>query len=173
MSPLIGVLVIGIGLAFILGTLVQRFRLPPLVGYLLAGVVVGPFSPGLVIDQKLTLEMADIGVVLLMFGVGLHFKPSELLEVKGTAAPGAVLQMVAVACLLQFGLRLVPWTRRHLAIFTVASLVVWVAILVGATAAAGCRVVSGVVVAPSFQLWVAAVSDSSLMASSPARLSNP
>jgi len=96
MSPLIGVLVIGIGLAFLLGTLVQRFGLPPLVGYLLAGVVLGPFSPGLVIDQKLTLEMADIGVVLLMFGVGLHFKPHDLMAVKGTAAPGAILQMVAV-----------------------------------------------------------------------------
>src|SRR3954468_2639022 len=99
MSPLIGVLVIGLGLAFVLGTVAQRLRLPPLVGYLLAGVVVGPFSPGLVIDQTLTLEMADIGVVLLMFGVGLHFKPRDLMEVKGTAAPGAMLQMAAITAL--------------------------------------------------------------------------
>lgn len=98
-SPLIGVLVIGLGLAFVLGTLAQRFRLPPLVGYLLAGVAVGPFSPGLVIDQNLTLEMADIGVVLLMFGVGLHFQPRDLMDVKGTAAPGAMLQMAAITAL--------------------------------------------------------------------------
>src|ERR1700712_2532182 len=99
MSPLIGVLVIGIGLAFVLGTIAQRFRLPPLVGYLLAGVVVGPFSPGVVIDQHLTLQLADIGVVLLMFGVGLHFKPQDLLEVKAIVVPGAVLQMGAITAL--------------------------------------------------------------------------
>src|SRR4051812_20313398 len=99
MSPLIGVLVIGLGLAFVLGTLVQRLGLPPLVGYLLAGVAVGPFSPGLVIDQKLTLDLADIGVVLLMFGVGLHFHPRDLMQVKATAVPGAVLQMAAITVL--------------------------------------------------------------------------
>ena len=56
-------------------------------------MVVGPFSPGVVIDQHLTLQLADIGVVLLMFGVGLHFKPRDLMEVKGTVVPGAMLQM--------------------------------------------------------------------------------
>ena len=95
-SPLIAVLVIGLGLAFVLGTAAQRLRLPPLVGYLLAGVVVGPFSPGMVLDQHLTLQMADIGVVLLMFGVGLHFHASDLLEVKGTVVPGAMLQMALI-----------------------------------------------------------------------------
>ncbi len=99
LSPLIGVLVIGIGLAFLLGTLVQRLKLPPLVGYLLAGVVVGPFSPGIVIDRAMTVELADIGVVLLMFGVGLHFQPSDLLKVKGTAVPGAILQTLAITLL--------------------------------------------------------------------------
>jgi len=99
MSPLIGILVIGLGLAFVLGTAVQRLGLPPLVGYLLAGVVVGPFSPGIVLDQHLTLQLADIGVVLLMFGVGLHFKPSDLLEVKAIVVPGAVLQMAAITAL--------------------------------------------------------------------------
>jgi len=98
-SPLIAVLVIGIGLAFMLGTIAQRFKLPPLVGYLLAGVVVGPFSPGVVIDQHLTLQLADIGVVLLMFGVGLHFKPQDLMEVKAIVVPGAVLQMACVTAL--------------------------------------------------------------------------
>jgi CPA2 family monovalent cation:H+ antiporter-2 len=99
MSPLIGVLVIGLGLAFVLGTAAQRLKLPPLVGYLLAGVVVGPFSPGVVIDQHLTLQLADIGVVLLMFGVGLHFKPRDLMEVKGTVVPGAILQMAGITAL--------------------------------------------------------------------------
>ncbi len=99
LSPLIGVLVIGLGLAFVLGTMVQRLGMPPLVGYLLAGVVVGPFSPGIVIDRTLTAELAEIGVVLLMFGVGLHFKPSELIKVKAVALPGAVLQMAAITAL--------------------------------------------------------------------------
>ena len=80
-SPLIAVLVIGLGLAFVLGTAVQRIRLPPLVGYLLAGVVLGPtMLTAVSIDQHLTLQLADIGVVLLMFGVGLHFHPRDLLD---------------------------------------------------------------------------------------------
>jgi len=99
MSPLIGILVIGLTLAFVLGTAAQRLKLPPLVGYLLAGVMVGPFSPGIVLDQHLTLQLADIGVVLLMFGVGLHFKPGDLMAVKGTAVPGAVLQMAVITAL--------------------------------------------------------------------------
>jgi CPA2 family monovalent cation:H+ antiporter-2 len=99
MSPLIGILVIGLGLAFVLGTAVQRLGLPPLVGYLLAGVVVGPFSPGITLDQHLTLQLADIGVVLLMFGVGLHFKPGDLMEVKAIVVPGAALQMAAITAL--------------------------------------------------------------------------
>jgi CPA2 family monovalent cation:H+ antiporter-2 len=91
--------VIGLGLAFVLGTVAQRLRLPPLVGYLLAGVVVGPFSPGITLDQHLTLQLADIGVVLLMFGVGLHFKPGELMAVKAIVVPGAALQMAAITAL--------------------------------------------------------------------------
>ena len=128
MSPLIGILVIGLSLAFVLGTLAQRLRLPPLVGYLLAGVMVGPFSPGIVLDQHLTLQLADIGVVLLMFGVGLHFKPGDLMEVKATVVPGAVLQMAAITALgvgagLAFG-----WTATQGLVFglclSVASTVV-------------------------------------------------
>jgi len=113
-SPLIAVLVIGLGLAFVLGTAVQRIRLPPLVGYLLAGVVLGPtMLTAVSIDQHLTLQLADIGVVLLMFGVGLHFHPRDLLEVKGVVLPGAVLQMAAIVALgvgagLAFGW---PWAQ--------------------------------------------------------------
>ena len=99
MSPLIAILVVGLGLAFIMGTIAQRLKLPPLVGYLLAGVMIGPFTPGFIADTQLTLQLADVGVILLMFGVGLHFKPSDLLEVKGTVVPGATLQMAAVTTL--------------------------------------------------------------------------
>ena len=95
-SPLIGILVIGLGLAFVLGTIAQRFKLPPLIGYLLAGVAVGPFTPGFVADTDLTLQLADIGVILLMFGVGLHFSPKDLLAVKAIAIPGAALQMLVI-----------------------------------------------------------------------------
>ncbi|HEY0266478.1 MAG TPA: cation:proton antiporter, partial [Rhizomicrobium sp.] len=99
-SPLIGVLVIGLGLAFVLGTAAQRLKLPPLVGYLLAGVLLGPtVLPAISIDQHLTLQLADIGVVLLMFGVGLHFHASDLLDVKAIVVPGAVLQMAAIVAL--------------------------------------------------------------------------
>ena len=98
-SPLVAILVIGLGLAFVFGTLAQRLKLPPLAGYLLAGVAVGPFTPGFIADPRLTLQLADIGVILLMFGVGLHFSPKDLLAVKYVAAPGALLQMVLVAAL--------------------------------------------------------------------------
>ena len=72
-------------MAFLFGTAAQRLKLPPLVGYLLAGIAVGPFTPGFVVDTDITLQLADIGVVLLMFGVGLHFAPRDLLAVKAVA----------------------------------------------------------------------------------------
>ncbi|MBS0279930.1 MAG: Kef family K(+) transporter [Proteobacteria bacterium] len=98
-SPLIAVIVVGLALAFVLGTTAQRLKLPPLVGYLLAGVAVGPFTPGFVADQHLTLQLAEIGVILLMFGVGLHFSMKDLMSVRWIAAPGAILQMAAVTVL--------------------------------------------------------------------------
>jgi CPA2 family monovalent cation:H+ antiporter-2 len=108
-SPLIAIIVIGIGLAFVLGTLANRLRLPPLVGYLLAGVLVGPTTPGFVADPALAAQLADIGVILLMFGVGLHFSLKDLLAVRGIVIPGALAQML-VSALLGFGLaRLIGW----------------------------------------------------------------
>src|SRR5262245_42033924 len=95
-TPLITILVAGLGLAFLLGTLANRFRLPPLAGYLLAGVLIGPFTPGLVADQSLARQLAEIGIVLLMFGIGLHFSPNDLLSVKAIAVPGALGQIVLV-----------------------------------------------------------------------------
>ena len=101
-TPLISTIVAGLVLAFILGTIANRFRMPPLVGYLLAGVLVGPYTPGFVADGELATELAEIGVILLMFGVGLHFSLEDLLTVKRIAVPGAVVQM-AVATALGFG----------------------------------------------------------------------
>jgi CPA2 family monovalent cation:H+ antiporter-2 len=87
------------GLAFVFGMVAVRLRLPPLVGYLLAGVVLGPFSPGWVADVALAGQLAELGVILLMFGVGLHFSPGDLLAVRRVAVPGALLQMALAASL--------------------------------------------------------------------------
>lgn len=92
-TPLITTVVAGIGLAFIFGAIAARLRIPPLVGYLLAGIAVGPFTPGYVADQALALELAEIGVILLMFGVGLHFSLKDLLSVAAIAVPGAIAQI--------------------------------------------------------------------------------
>ncbi len=102
-SPLVTTIVAGIGLAFLFGALANRLRIPPLVGYLLAGIAVGPFTPGYVADQTLAQELAEIGIILLMFGVGLHFSVKDLLSVGKVAIPGALAQIV-VASLLGFGL---------------------------------------------------------------------
>jgi CPA2 family monovalent cation:H+ antiporter-2 len=102
-TPLIAIIVIGLSLAFVLGTVAARFKLSPLVGYLLAGVVVGPFTPGFVADGALATELAELGVILLMFGVGLHFSFKDLLSVRAIAVPGAVAQ-IAAATLMGMGL---------------------------------------------------------------------
>ena len=102
-TPLISTVVVGLVLAFVLGALVQRVRVSPLVGYLLAGVVMGPFTPGYVADQNIANELAEIGIILLMFGVGLHFSLKDLLSVRAIAIPGAVVQ-IAVATILGIGL---------------------------------------------------------------------
>jgi CPA2 family monovalent cation:H+ antiporter-2 len=102
-TPLISTLVTGLVLAFILGALAQRIRISPLVGYLLAGILIGPFTPGYVADQKIADQLAEIGVILLMFGVGLHFSLDDLLKVKAIAIPGAIGQ-IAVATGLGMGL---------------------------------------------------------------------
>ena len=94
--PLIATIVLGIGLAFVFGTIANRLRVSPLVGYLLAGVAVGPFTPGFVADQNLALQLAEIGVILLMFGVGLHFSIKDLLSVRAVVIPGALLQVARI-----------------------------------------------------------------------------
>jgi len=86
-------LVGGIVLAFVFGMIAQKLRLSPLFGYLVAGIVVGPFTPGFVADSGIAHELSEIGVILLMFGVGLHFSLGDLLSVRKIAIPGALLQM--------------------------------------------------------------------------------
>ena len=94
-DSLIVTLVGGFVLAFVFGMLANRLRLSPLVGYLIAGVVVGPFTPGYVADTELAPQLAEIGVILLMFGVGLHFSPKDLMQVRKVALPGALVQIAA------------------------------------------------------------------------------
>ncbi|PWS34651.1 sodium:proton antiporter [Falsiroseomonas bella] len=102
-TPLIATIAAGFMLAFLLGMVAHRLRLSPLVGYLAAGIAVGPFTPGFVADAQLAQELAEMGVILLMFGVGLHFSPQELMAVRRIAVPGAVAQ-IAVATLLGMAL---------------------------------------------------------------------
>ncbi|BAT61693.1 inner membrane protein YbaL [Variibacter gotjawalensis] len=98
-TPLISTIVVGLVLAFLLGAAAQRIKVSPLVGYLLAGVAMGPFTPGFVGDQNLANQLAEIGVILLMFGVGLHFSLKDLLSVRAIAIPGAIVQMGAATLL--------------------------------------------------------------------------
>jgi CPA2 family monovalent cation:H+ antiporter-2 len=98
-APLISMLVIGFGLAFLFGTLANRLKLSTIAGYLMAGVAVGPFTPGFIGDSSLALQLADVGVILLMFGVGLHFSLQDLLSLKKAVIPSVVAQ-VAVSTVL-------------------------------------------------------------------------
>jgi CPA2 family monovalent cation:H+ antiporter-2 len=100
---LISTIAIGFVLAFAFGYVADRLRLPPLVGYLVAGIMVGPYTPGFVADPNLSSQLAEVGVILLMFGVGLHFSASDLFAVKGIAIPGAIGQIV-LATLLGVGM---------------------------------------------------------------------
>jgi monovalent cation:H+ antiporter-2, CPA2 family len=99
---LITTIAAGLGLALIVGFIAARLKLPPLVGYLIAGIIIGPATPGFVADLELSSQLAEIGVMLLMFGVGLHFTLDDLLAVRRIALPGAIVQ-IAVATLLGMG----------------------------------------------------------------------
>ena len=96
---LISTLAAAFGLALVLGLLAQWARLPALVGYLLAGVLIGPYTPGFVGDVHLAHQLSEVGVMLLMFGVGLHFSVADLMSVKGIALPGALVQMGAATAM--------------------------------------------------------------------------
>jgi CPA2 family monovalent cation:H+ antiporter-2 len=109
-TSLIATIVAGLGLAFVFGAIANRFKLPVLVGYLVAGVVVGPFTPGYVADQELAPQLAEIGVILLMFGVGLHFSVKDLMAVRKIAIPGAVVQILAATAMGMGLAHLLGWT---------------------------------------------------------------
>ena len=105
------------GVAFLFGFVAAKLKLPPLVGYLLAGIALGPHSPGFVADVALAGQLAEIGVILLMFGVGLHFSPGDLKRVQAIVVPGATLQM-AVSFALGTGLALWwGWTPGAAVVF--------------------------------------------------------
>ncbi len=110
---LIALVAVSFVLASICGYAADRLRLPALVGYLVAGIFMGPFTPGFVADSALAGQLAEIGVILLMFGVGLHFSTSDLLAVRGIAIPGAVAQII-LATLLTVGVCLWwGWSVGH------------------------------------------------------------
>ncbi|HHY50077.1 MAG TPA: sodium:proton antiporter, partial [Alphaproteobacteria bacterium] len=119
-APLISTIVAGFVLAFILGAIANRLRMPPLVGYLVAGVAVGPFTPGFVADVELAHELAEVGIVLLMFGVGLHFSLKDLVSVQAIAVPAALIRIL-LATALGMGLgMLLGWPLVAGAIFGLA-----------------------------------------------------
>ena len=103
---LIILLAVGFGLALIFGYLAVRLRLPPLIGYLIAGIIISPNTPGIVADIHLANQLAELGVMFLMFGVGMHFSLNDLLQVRRIALPGAILQ-IAVATLLGIGVSMI------------------------------------------------------------------
>ena len=119
-TSLITLLVAAFVAAFVLGALARRVHLSPIVGYLLAGVAIGPFTPGFVADETLAPQLAELGVILLMFGVGLHFSLRDLLQVRAIALPGAVAQ-IAAATLLGWGLaRWLGWSNTAGIVFGLA-----------------------------------------------------
>ena len=131
-TPLIATIAAGLMLAYVFGLIAHRLRIQPLVGYLLAGVVVGPFTPGYVADLSLAGELAEIGVILLMFGVGLHFSLKDLASVARIAVPGAVIQ-IALASALGAGLaRFLGWSWTAGFVFGLALSVASTVVLVRA-----------------------------------------
>jgi len=92
-TPMLSTVAIGLGLALAMGYAALRLRLPPLVGYILAGILAGPATPGFIADAQVTHQFSEIGVMLLLFGVGLHFSPSDLFQVRRIVLPAALIQM--------------------------------------------------------------------------------
>lgn len=131
-TPLIALIAIGFVLAFGFGMIAHRLRVSPLVGYLLAGILIGPSTPGWVADQALAAELAEIGVILLMFAVGLHLSVKDLLAVRAIAIPGAIVQ-ITVATLLGMGLAWhLGWTLVNGFVFGLALSVASTAVLLRA-----------------------------------------
>jgi monovalent cation:H+ antiporter-2, CPA2 family len=109
-TTLIALIAVGFVAALAFGWLATRLRLPPLVGYLVAGMAIGPFTPGFVGDSALAQQLAEIGVILLMFGVGLHFSVASLWEARRVALPGAVVQIVVATTIGALVAKLWGWS---------------------------------------------------------------
>ncbi|HEY6880213.1 MAG TPA: cation:proton antiporter [Polyangiales bacterium] len=132
-APLILTLASAFAAALVLGLITQRLRLSPIVGYLIAGVLIGPFTPGVHAHLELAQELAEVGVILLMFGVGLHFHVSELLAVRKVAIPGALIQIVVATLAGTWMTQAFGWSQRAGLVFglavSVASTVVLLRVL--------------------------------------------
>ena len=118
--PLITTIVAAFTLAFFLGVLANHFRISPIVGYLLAGIAIGPYTPGFVGHTELAGELAEIGVILLMFGVGLHFSVRDLLSVKNIAIPGALVQIIVASAMGFWLASILGWSAGGGLIFGLA-----------------------------------------------------
>jgi CPA2 family monovalent cation:H+ antiporter-2 len=129
-SSLLTTLAISLALAYLCAVGACALRLPPLIGYVVAGVVIGPFTPGFIADLSIITQLADIGVALLLFGVGIHFSLADLVSVWRVAVPGAFLQ-VALSTLIAFGAgyALLGWSPE-------AALVLGLALAIASTAVA-------------------------------------
>jgi monovalent cation:H+ antiporter-2, CPA2 family len=136
-TALIATICVSLAVACVAGFLAVRLRLPPLLGYLLAGVAVGPFTPGFVADAHLAAELADIGVMLLMFGVGMHFSLGDLLAVRTIALSGAVTQMATATALALAVTRLWGWPLGAGLVFGLALSVASTVVLLRALEAQG------------------------------------
>ncbi len=119
-TQLMATVAVGLTAAFAAALIVMRIGLPPIVGYLLAGVAIGPFTPGFVADAAIAPQLAEIGVVLLLFGVGIHFSPGDLLAVRGIALPGAVGQITVTTLVGLGAATLWGWTPGEGLVFGLA-----------------------------------------------------
>src|SRR6187455_2202341 len=119
-SALLLTLTLSLAAALALGFVTQRLHLSPIVGYLLAGLIVGPYTPGFVADRTVANEFAEIGIILMMFGVGLHFHLKDLLAVRNVAIPGAIVQSATATLLGALAGREFGWTWGTSLVFGVA-----------------------------------------------------
>ncbi len=135
--PLITTLASALGLALLMGFIAIKLKLPTIVGYLLAGVIIGPFTPGFVANTQIAGELAEIGVMLLMFGVGLHFSLDDLLETRKIALPGALLQIIAATLMGAFIATLWGWPLSNALVFGLALSVASTVVLIRALESQG------------------------------------
>jgi CPA2 family monovalent cation:H+ antiporter-2 len=136
-TELIATIAVGLSLAFVFGAIAWRLHIPLIVGYLLAGVAIGPFTPGFVADQGVASQLAEIGVILLMFGVGLHFSIQDLLAVRRLALPGAIGQVAVATGLGVLLSQLWGWHLGESIVFGMALAVASTVVLLRALDAAG------------------------------------